>query len=184
MDNETRSPPWALPSEERERRRAADRALFDAFYAQLERPPTSPKGRTAGQDRRYQQRANLRRRLRELGKALADATDWLERVHSDRSGAHHYAPLPLLESQWRGSERAPGLAARFERVRRDAAEGCELSAQFVRDQEPLFLLCEHLRQQRPPARARDWDPLEALTPAQRRWLADGSLPELDDGQFD
>lgn len=184
MNHDTSGPPWALNPEERDRRRAADRAIFEALYAELEKPPAPPKQRTADQDRRYRQRANLRRRLRDLRRALAAAADRLERTHSDRSGAHYYAPLPLLESQWRGSERAPGLAARFERVRQEAAEGCELSAQFVRDQEPLFLLCEHLRQQRPPARAADWHPLAALTPAQRHWLAGGAVPELEDGQSD
>ena len=63
--------------------------------------------------------------------------------------------------------RRPGLAGQFERIRREAAEGCELSQKFLSVWEETFALCERLRHMRPPERTPDFDPTR-----ERYWRVD------------
>ncbi|WP_159016614.1 hypothetical protein [Cognatiluteimonas profundi] len=112
----------------------------------------------------------VKARLRSCGKGIDDLAADLERAHGDKSGTWHYAMLPLFESRMRGAPYRPGLLDQFERIEREAKEGCELSAAFIETYGPLLRLCEHMRHLRPPPRAPDYDPLALLTPDQREWI--------------
>lgn len=136
--------------QERERRKAAG----------LIRKPTPQE----------QRRRSLQDRLRKLRGDLEGAVEFLERVHSDRSGLWHYAFLPLAVPKWKGYWNAPGLEERIERVRKEAAGGCELSEAFLREWDEAFRLCDHLRHLRPPPRAADYRAEEGMTPYQREVL--------------
>jgi hypothetical protein len=112
----------------------------------------------------------VKARLRVCGRGIEALAADLERVHSDRSGGYRAATLwlPLYEERMRGPPTRPRLLDQFERIEREAAAGCELSAAFVAEYGELLRLCDHLRYERPPPRAADYDPLESLTPEQRR----------------
>lgn len=157
-------------------------AFFAELYEQLAAPdqPGKARARTPEQNQRYRERANIRRRLAKLAEALTEVARALEEIHGDRSGLYHWRRVPLFAEAWEGAPRAPGLAARFERVRAEAAQGCELSARFVEDYEALLLLCDHLRQLRPPKRDPNWEPPEHLREFKRPpWRTGGPLPALD-----
>lgn len=141
--------------------REANRRAFAEVWEALEREALRPAQRTPRspeKDREYRERARVRRRLQSLGKRIDALAAELERIHSDRAGWFHFMPLPLYDAEWRGSARAPGIGPAFERAKRDAECGCEISASFVREYEAAVLLCERRRHTRPPRRAPDWRP--------------------------
>lgn len=112
----------------------------------------------------------LKARLRSCARGIEALAAGLETAHADRSGNWHFAMLPLFDHGLRGPPRRPGLLDQFERIEREAAQGCEQSAAFVAEYGVLLRLCDHMRHVRPPPRAPDYDPLEGLTRAQREYL--------------
>jgi hypothetical protein len=104
----------------------------------------------------------------------------LERVLTDRSGNSRYAQLPgalLCEIHTRKrSPTRPSLPEQVARIEAEAAGGCAASAEWLEHFGPVFALCLDLQRERPPARADDYDPLEILTPEQRRHVAALSRP--------
>lgn len=104
-------------------------------------------------------RRNVRRRLVGTARRLEAARDRLVEMHSDRSGmARRLHRPPLLEREWRGSAKAPGLQESFARIYREAEEGCDLSASFLAEWREVFELCRRLRLMALPERAPDFDP--------------------------
>lgn len=133
--------------------------------ADAKRKPQSPEQKT---------RALLRSRLRTLGQkieALADQVEWRQ---GDRSGHSHWGWMkpPADNSDLRGaSPTRPGMLDSWERVEREAAEGCELSAEFVAEFGPMLRLALELRHERPPPRALDYDPMEDMPESARQHVA-------------
>lgn len=117
-------------------------------------------------------RALLRSRLRTLGRKIEAEAERVEQRQGDRSGHHRWGwvPPPADDSDLRGPPTRPGMLDSWERVEREAAEGCELSQAFAAEFGPMLRLALELRHERPPARASDYDPAEVFTEAQRRYV--------------
>lgn len=174
-DYQTTGPPSPPLTPEQEAKREEHRAMFAELYRRLERP-SEAKPRTQAQDQAWRQRANTRRRLRDLRDRLDTLAAKLETMHTEGVGPWgREGETPLCADLWNGRARAPGVAERMDRVRLEAAEGCELSADFLREVEPLFLLCQELRQEAPPVRTPEQErarSLANLSPQVRQRLAD------------
>lgn len=160
-----------------------ERAMFDRVYSDAFLQPSAPrKKRTEEQVSRERTRS----RLRKLGDDLIAAADMLEDLHTD-GVCGLFASYPLLAKEWNGGYRSPGIGARFERARKEAAQGCALCAEFVAQWEPLFLLCDHLRheslpQWKPAPFRREITPqMRALFQSGRDSLAWDAMDEMDDG---
>ena len=172
---ETTGPPKGPRTPEQIAQQEASRELRAAFLERLERP-SEARPRTRAQDQAWRARANIRRRLRALAERLDTLADKLEGIHTE--GVSPWAPpaLPLFPELWDSrAPRVPGIADRMGRVRREAGQGCELSADFLREVEPLFLLCQELRQEAPPVRTPEQERarnLANLSPQVRQRLAE------------
>ena len=143
-----------------------------AAFVELARVARRARENAKRQPKTPEQRAKdaLRARLRSCARGIERLAADLEMAHGDRSGSWQYAELPLFDYGLRGAANRPGLLDQFERIEREAAQGCELSAAFVAEYGPLLRLCDHMRHIRPPPRAPDYDPLERLTREQREWI--------------
>jgi len=140
-----------------------------AESAPTDQSPPIRNGKRQPKTAEQRARDAVKARLRVCGRAIEALAEKLEHAHGDRSGLWHLgALLPLFQEGMRGpSPTRPGLLDQFERIEREAAAGCELSAAFVAEYGELLRLCQHMQHIRPPPRAADYDPLEILTPYQR-----------------
>lgn len=136
-----------------------------------------------------QARANCRARLRKFAAEAEALSNAVSMRLEDRSGNYRWGWLapPSDDSDLRSpSPSRPRFLDRWDRIKREAAEGCAESATFVALWEPTVLLTLHLRHERPPGRAPDYDPKEGLiklTADQRAFLAEGLhllADEVDD----
>lgn len=147
-------------------------AQMERTAAKSARDRAKRKPLTAEQRERY----NRRKRLKTCAAKIEQLAAEVEQRHTDRSGGHWLtwsmtAP-PTDDSDLRSRDpRRSALLNYWERIEREAAEGCEESAAFVVEWGPVLALALHLRHQRPPQRAADYDPREVFTDDQRAWLA-------------